>query len=108
MLINLLKPLKKAGLSSYMDKIAERLSLWFGSTAFIALHVMWVAVWALLKLDKELLVYLMTIEGIFLVLFVLRAENVQANRMEKSIKADLKKSNEVIALLKQKRTIKRK
>jgi len=82
-----------------MDKLAERLSQWFGSAPFLLLHVIWFIVWFVLGLKTDLLTLIVSLEAIFLTILILRAENVSQNRMEKFIKRDLKKSNKVIKKL---------
>jgi uncharacterized membrane protein len=88
-----------------MDKAAEKLSEWFGSAPFILFHVVWFAGWVgahyLLKFDSDwnLLTLIVSLEAIFLALFILRAENVQSSRQEKFIKKDLKKSDKVLEKL---------
>lgn len=72
-----------------MDKIAQKLSDFFGSTPFIAAHIVWVVGWLALDLDREIMVFTMTVEGIFLVLFVLRAENISERHNERRLKEDL-------------------
>jgi uncharacterized membrane protein len=86
-----------------MDKIAERLSEWFGSTPFILFHVVWFALWYPLGGTTDLLTLVVSLEAIFLALFILRAENIQASRMERyikeakaAVKEDLDKSDEVL------------
>lgn len=93
-----------------MDRIAERLSEWFGSTPFIALHVIWFAVWLILGLPKELLTLIVSLEAIFLAIFVLRAENVQSERLEKYVKEatraskkDLELTNAILKEVKEQR-----
>ena len=73
-----------------MDKIAEKLSLWFGSTPFIIFHVVWFAVWYPLGGKTDSLTLVVSLEAIFLALFILRAENVQAERLERINKDQLK------------------
>lgn len=75
-----------------MDRIAERLSVWFGSTPFIVFHVIWFIVWFVLKLPIEMLTLVVSLEAIFLALFILRAENIQGERLEKYIKEAVKTS----------------
>lgn len=84
-----------------MDKIAEKLSLWFGSAPFILLHAVWWAVWFILGLGTEPLLVTVSLEAIVLALFILRAENVQSSRTEHSVKQDLSKSDEQLRLLRQ-------
>lgn len=84
-----------------MDKIAEKLAEWFGSTPFILFHVIWFAVWLLLHFtagfdpDWANLTLVVSLEAIFLSLFILRAENVQASRFEDQVKRDLKVTNQI-------------
>lgn len=88
-----------------MDKLAEKLAEWFGSAPFIIFHVVWFSLWIalhfLLGFDDgwEILTVVVSLEAIFLSLFILRAENVQASRSEKQIRHDLRKSNEQLKLL---------
>lgn len=90
-----------------MDKIAERLSAWFGSAPFILLHILWFGLWYPLGGKTDILTVIVSLEAIFLSLFILRAEIVQSSRTEKNVKADLAKSDEVIKLLKGKRDARR-
>lgn len=89
-----------------MDKIAEKLSGWFGSTPFIMFHFVWFTAWILLHMlagfdpDWAILTVVVSLEAIFLSLFILRAENIQSARTEREVKKDLKKSDEVIQLIK--------
>lgn len=89
-----------------MDRLAEKLAQWFGSAPFIVAHVVWFSVWLLLHFtigfdaDWENLTLIVSLEAIFLSLFILRAENVESERAEKKIKQDLKKNTEELVLLK--------
>lgn len=89
-----------------MDKLAEKLAQWFGSTPFILLHATWFAAWVGLHFminfdaDWENLTLIVSLEAIFLSLFILRAENVQSERLDKKIKHDLRMNNEELTLLK--------
>lgn len=62
-----------------MDSIAEKLSGWFGSTPFILVHIIWFGGWVGLHLIKgfdngfSLLTVVVSLEAIFLSLFILRA-----------------------------------
>lgn len=69
-----------------MNKIAEKLSDWFGSTPFILFHLVWFAAWYPLGGKTQTLTLIVSLEAIFLSLFILRAENVQGERMESYIK----------------------
>jgi uncharacterized membrane protein len=89
-----------------MDKIAEKLAKWFGSTPFITFHIIWFSVWIALHIltefdkDWENLTIVVSLEAIFLSLFILRAENVQSSRFEEKVKEDLKQSKEELKILK--------
>lgn len=83
-----------------MDRIAERLSQWFGSTPFILVHVVWFALWYPLGGQTELLTLVVSLEAIFLALFILRAENVATKRFEESVEEDIEKSDEQLRILK--------
>lgn len=74
-----------------MDKIAEKLSTLFGSTPFILVHALWFGGWVGLnvvtKFDRDfsLLTVIVSLEAIFLSLFILRAETIQGRRVEKKL-----------------------
>lgn len=93
-----------------MDSLAEKLSVWFGSTPFILMHILWFGLWFPFGGSTDLLTLIVSLEAIFLSLFILRAENIQGSRMEKSVKRaerdtkkDLKKSDVTIKLLKRRK-----
>lgn len=83
-----------------MNKLAEKLAEIFGSAPFILFHVAWFAAWSIsnifLQFDPEFstLTIIVSLEAIFLSLFILRAENIQSERLERKVKEDLKKSKE--------------
>lgn len=85
-----------------MDHIAEKLAQWFGSTAFILFHVIWFGSWIagnlLFQFDTEwsVLTIIVSLEAIFLSLFILRAENIEAARQEKRLKQDLRATKEIL------------
>lgn len=89
-----------------MDRYAEKLSRWFGSTPFILFHLIWFTVWIALHFalgfdeSWEILTIIVSLEAIFLALFILRGDNVQADRFEKKVKEDLKQSKEELKILK--------
>ena len=84
-----------------MDKLAEELAKWFGSTAFISFHVIWFAVWIILHFSLDFdqewstLTFVVSLEAIFLSLFILRAENVQAERFEREVKRNITVSKQI-------------
>lgn len=69
-----------------VNAIAEKLSEWFGSTPFILFHVVWFILWFVTGMPQELLTLIVSLEAIFLSLFILRAENIQGKRIEEYIK----------------------
>lgn len=85
-----------------MDKLAEKLASWFGSTPFIVFHVVWFSSWVTLHTVRDFdpewanLTIVVSLEAIFLSLFILRAENIQANRFEENVKKDLKTSRMIL------------
>lgn len=81
-----------------MNKAAERLAKWFGSVPFIIFHVVWFTVWFVFKLPMELLTLIVSLEAIFLSLFILRAENVASERQEKYIKKAVKDTKKDLEL----------
>jgi CRP/FNR family cyclic AMP-dependent transcriptional regulator len=89
-----------------MDRMAEKLAEWFGSVPFIMFHLVWFTIWIVLHLtikfdqDWQNLTVIVSLEAIFLALFILRAENVQSQRNENQIRKDLKRSNQQLEMLK--------
>lgn len=85
-----------------MDKLAEKLAGWFGSTPFILFHIVWFGTWIVLHLTRGLdpewanLTIVVSLEAIFLSLFILRAENIQSGRFEENVKKDLKTSKMIL------------
>jgi uncharacterized membrane protein len=92
-----------------MDRLAEKLAGWFGSSPFILFHVAWFGVWVglhfTLDFDPEwaILTLVVSLEAIFLSLFILRAENVQAERFEKKIKQDVRVTQKILKKVKAKK-----
>ena len=88
----------KSNTREIMNNLAEKLAGIFGSAPFIILHVIWFSIWIILnfifKFDEEysILTIVVSLEAIFLALFILRAENIQSGRLEEKLKEDLKKS----------------
>jgi uncharacterized membrane protein len=85
-----------------MDKLAEKMAKWFGSAPFILFHVVWFAVWVGLHVvvsfdqDWSALTLIVSLEAIFLSLFILRAENVQGERFERKVKQDVRTTRKVL------------
>lgn len=85
-----------------MDNLAEKLAKWFGSTAFIIFHAVWFSLWIVLHYlldfdsDWSILTLTVSLEAIFLSLFILRAENIQSERFENKVDRDLKTSNKIL------------
>lgn len=88
-----------------MDKYAEKLSRWFGSTPFIFFHLIWFTIWIVLHFtigfDEEwqALTIIVSLEAIFLALFILRGDNVQADRFEEKVKKDLRRDKKSLQIL---------
>ncbi len=85
-----------------MDNLAGKLAAWFGTSAFILAHVIWFSMWVFLHFtvgfDPEwsALTVIVSLEAIFLSLFILMAENVEAARDAKSARRDLRTRNELL------------
>jgi len=79
-----------------VNKLAEKLSVWFGSTPFILSHVVFFAAWFPLGGKTDTLTVIVSLEAIFLSLFILRSENVQSARMEKNVKKDIRTSKKIL------------
>lgn len=93
-----------------MNRAAEKVAEWAGSVPFIVFHVVWFTAWLVFKLPMELLTLVVSLEAIFLSLFILRAENVASERQEKFIKQavkdtkkDLKLSSDIMKEIKDQR-----
>lgn len=88
-----------------MDRLAQKASDFFGSAPFILFHIVWFSTWAVLHFtihfdpDWKILTLLVSLEAIFLTLFVLRAETIQSRQQHKDIRQDLKKSDKVLEKL---------
>ncbi len=85
-----------------MDSLAEKLAIWFGSTAFILFHAGWFGGWILLHIavnfdpDWSALTVIVSLEAIFLSLFILRAEKLDADRFAKSVRRDIRTRQELL------------
>jgi low affinity Fe/Cu permease len=85
-----------------MDRIAQKLSNWFGSTPFILMHIIGIGVWVWLHHARDwdehwaTIIVFLTIEIIFISLFILRAENVQTREFEKDVRRDLSQSSKIL------------
>lgn len=68
-------------------------------------HMVWFGIWVILHMtvdfdsDWATLTLVVSLEAIFLSLFILRAENVQAEKFEKQVKRDVKVTKEVLSKL---------
>lgn len=82
-----------------MNKLAEKLANILGSAWIIGSFGLWVIVHAVLTRDYVATISDLAIEIGFL---ILRAENVQSARTEQAVKRDLKKSDKLIKLVKEK------
>lgn len=85
-----------------MDKLAEKLAVWFGSSPFILFHVAWFTLWVVMHVltnfdpDWSALTVIVSLEAIFLSLFILRAENIDADRFAKNVRRDLRTRHELL------------
>lgn len=92
-----------------MNKAAEKVAKWAGSVPFIVFHVIWFTLWypvmmGLLGWEFEqatlILTLIVSLEAIFLSLFILRAENVQSERLEQYIKQAVRDTKKDLSLSK--------
>lgn len=84
---------------SWPTRLANRVAALSGSMPFVVLHVAWFAAWIALNLPFSpvrwdgfpygLLTMVVSLEAIFLSLFVLMSENRQAARADRDAKVDL-------------------
>ena len=85
-----------------MNNVAEKMAHWFGSSGFILFHLVWFSLWIVLHFtagldtDWSTLTLIVSLEAIFLSLFILRAENIESQRQERRLKADLKATKEIL------------
>lgn len=88
-----------------MNKIAEKLARWFGSLQFIMINFVWFVGWIILHFtigfDEHWsnLTLIVSLEAIFLALFILRAENVQGDRIEHLLSREVQQENKEIKIL---------
>ncbi len=88
-----------------MNKLAENLAKWFGSAGFILFHMVWFGVWVIMHFvanldpDWSALTLIVSLEAIFLSLFILRAENVATEREDRNLRLDLKTTKAIHAKL---------
>lgn len=81
-----------------MDRIAQRIADILGSALVIVPFSIWTVIHAFTVRD-----YVATISDLAIAigLLILRAETVQSERTEEAVKADLQKSDETTALLRE-------
>lgn len=79
-----------------MDNAYERLTRFLGSTTVVVLFTAWLILHTIMQRD-----YLSFISELAILLgfLILRGQNVQSDRMEANVRADLKKSDLQIRLL---------
>jgi uncharacterized membrane protein len=88
-----------------MNKVAETLAKWFGSLPFIIFHFVWFTVWIALHVTIDFddqwsnLTLIVSLEAIFLALFILRAENVQSARTDRLLKHTLEQEKKELEQL---------
>ena len=85
---------------SLSDRIADRITAFAGSMAFVYLHLVWFTLWILLNLGAfgltpfdpfpfGLMTMVVSLEAIFLSTFVLISQNRQAQQSDRRAKIDL-------------------
>lgn len=90
-----------------MNKYASRLAKLLGSTRFILVNLVFFSLWIVLHFSAGFdptwtnLTVVLSIEAIFLALFILRAENVQVAHIEEMLESEQKKEDKEIQLLKE-------
>lgn len=88
-----------------MNKIAENLSQFFSSLPFIIFNTLWFAVWIILHFTANFdpqwsnLTLMVSLEAIFLALFILRAENVQSKRTERLLRHEVRQEDKELKIL---------
>lgn len=103
----------------WLDKIADNLTEFFGTAEFLFFHILWFALWLLINTGKTpipifdpypygLLTMVVSLEAIFLALFILisqnRATQVSEMRSELDYQVNVraeKRTSEILALLKE-------
>ena len=94
---------QEAGSRSALDRVADRITAFFGSMQFVILHVIWFGVWVLLNVGLlrvpyvsefdpfpfGLLTMIVSLEAIFLATFVLISQNRMARLSEQRAELDL-------------------
>lgn len=79
-----------------MDRIAQKIADWLGSTIVIVLFGLWLMGHNVVAKDYVTFISDM---AIWIGLLILRAEKVQSDRMERDVKRDLKKSDDILSKL---------
>lgn len=76
---------------SFADRVADRVTAFVGSWAFIGLHVAWFSGWILFAVEPfpfGLLTMIVSLEAIFLSTFIMISQNRQAERDRTQADAD--------------------
>ena len=76
---------------SFADRVADRVTIFVGSWAFIGLHAAWFAGWILFAVEPfpfGLLTMIVSLEAIFLSTFIMISQNRQAERDRSQADAD--------------------
>lgn len=88
-----------------MDKFSAWVSSMIATPLSVLIHTLWFGIWVFLSLttgfDPKLtiLTSILTIYGIYLLIFILVDEKLDADRTRQAVKRDLKKSDEVLKKL---------
>ncbi|MCJ7827791.1 DUF1003 domain-containing protein [Patescibacteria group bacterium] len=87
---NEIKVKKKA--DSFMDKLTDYLSWFLGSWWAVFFHTFWFSIWLILDFNIDLLTFSVSLEAIFIGIFLLmasnKAEKVRDNRATRDRKSD--------------------
>lgn len=83
-----------------MDKLAQKLSEWFGSSLFIFAHIVWFGLWFPLGGQTASLTVIVSLEAIFLALLILRAQNVSEAHNKARLKEDLAATKRIEKMIK--------
>jgi uncharacterized membrane protein len=93
---------------SVQNRIADRITQFAGSMAFVYIHVLWFATWIVFRVEKYpfgLLTMIVSLEAIFLSTFVMISQNradakrqVLADQQWQTVKEEDKQNEELIKL----------
>ncbi len=82
--------------NSFLTKATIFLVKRFGSWYSVLFHTIIFVGWFLLKLELEVLLVLVSLEAIYIGIFILMAENVEAEQKERRLQRQRAKDNQII------------